>query len=65
MSADVIVCVWGNIFGGWLRTKFSCELHQRLNIMHQSFLTTASPKPLSRAGIAWKMYCGVTFTLSP
>ena len=43
---------WGGGVGGWLKTKFSCEVHHRLSIMHQLFVTTASPKPLSRAGIA-------------
>ena len=42
ISADVIFCVCGqNIFEGgrgWLRTKFSCEVHLRLYIMHQSFV---------------------------
>ena len=57
ISADVLICVCGqNILfegEGWLRTKFSCEVHIRLYIMHQSSVTTASPKPLSRTGIAW------------
>ena len=31
VSVDVIFCVLGQyIFGGWLRTKFSCEVHHRL-----------------------------------
>ena len=28
--------------------------------MHQAFVTAASPKPLSRAGIAWQMCCDFT-----
>ena len=47
---------------GWLRTKFSCKVHHRLQ---QTIVTTASPKPLSRAGMAWQMCCDFTFTLSP
>ena len=31
--------------GGWLRTKCSCEVPHRLQIMFQSFVTTASPNP--------------------
>ena len=51
ISADVIFVFGVNMFLGWLRTKCSCEVHQRLLIMHQSFVTIASPKPLSRMGI--------------
>ena len=50
ISADVIFCVWGQyIFffflggGGWLRTKCSCEVHHKLQIMLQSFVFAASP----------------------
>ena len=50
--------------GGGLRNKISCEVHHRLKIMNQSFVTNASPDPLSRAGIAWQMCCDFTFTLS-
>ena len=53
ISADVILFVWGQyIFlgGGWLRTKCSCEVPHRLQIMLQSFVTAASPQPLSRTG---------------
>ena len=59
LSADVIFCVWGQYIlgggGGWLRTKCSCEVHHRLQIMLQSFVSAASPQPLSRTGIsiAW------------
>ena len=49
ISADVISCVWGQyIFGGWLKTRCSCEVHHRLQIMLQSFVSAASPQPLSR-----------------
>ena len=38
ISADVIFCVWGQYIclfffflgGGWMKTKFSCEVHHRL-----------------------------------
>ena len=41
--------------GCWLRTKCSCEVPHRLQIMVQSCVTAASPQPLSRMGIsiAW------------
>ena len=43
ISADVIFCVWVQYtlyFLGWLRTKFSCEVHHRLYIMHQAINDT-------------------------
>ena len=40
--------------GGWLRTKCSCGVHHRLQIMLQSFVSAASPQPLSRTGLGYR-----------